>query len=312
MLQKYGKTIQKMLAVIFAALAIVVSLRLIATIFQLPFLSEILSQPITIHVSMVTLVAFVIMILLFVINLLYTSNLQQKKEEQVEQSKNVLISLVSHQLRTPLSAVNWLTESLLSDDLGQVNKQQKEYIANIRESNKRMISMVNSILNISQIELDTFSFTFKPVNIVTLVDQLVSELDFHVQKKLITVKKQYGTNLDNVLTDERYLRIIIENLLLNAIKYSPEKSTVTIDINNKQGKLFIIVSDQGFGIPKIDQPKIFSKLFRAGNVLQKDTDGLGLGLYMTKSVIERGGGKISFVSEEGKGTTFSVELPVQQ
>ncbi len=311
MTQKFTKALKILLAIPLVALAIIFLLKILATSLQLPSLFVILSQPVVIRVSVIALIAFIGINLLFIINVLQVSNVQRKKEQEVEESKGEFIGLMSHQLRTPLSAVNWYTESLLSGDPGVITQQQKEYIENIRESNQRMISMVNTILNISQIELNTLPFTAEPTDITKLVEDLMSELEFDFHKKGITLEKQYGADLAQVYTDPRYVRMIIENLLLNAIKYSPEKSAILISVEHKNEKLFITVTDHGYGIPKADQSKIFSKLFRAHNIVEKDTDGMGLGLSITKSVIEHAGGKISFISTEGKGSTFSVVLPAR-
>lgn len=235
-------------------------------------------------------------------------NIEQEKE--IDTVKSEFISLVSHQLRTPLSAVNWCTESLLAGDRGKVNNKQKEYIARISESNKRMISLVNSILDVSQIELNTFTVDAKPVDMFALVESIIKESVHAISAKQLVVHKHYTKSLGVIVIDARYVRMIIENLVSNAIKYTPEKGNIDITIEERGADLYIAVADTGYGIPKNDLSKVFTKLFRAHNIMNKDTDGNGLGLYIVKSIVDYAGGKIWFESVEDKGTTFFVSLPI--
>lgn len=233
-----------------------------------------------------------------------------EKEKEIDNAKNEFISLVSHQLRTPLSAVNWCTESLLAGDRGKINNKQKEYIERISESNKRMISLVNSILDVSRIELNTFIVDAQPSDIFILIEDVVNESRHLVEAKELTLHKNYDKSLGIINIDARYVRMIIDNLLSNAIKYTPEKGRITLAVSRTDEVLSITISDTGYGIPETDASKIFTKLFRAHNILTKDTDGNGLGLYIVKSIVSYAGGKIWFESKENKGTTFFVTLPI--
>lgn len=233
-----------------------------------------------------------------------------EKEKEIDNAKNEFISLVSHQLRTPLSAINWITESLLAGDRGKINNKQKEYISNISESNKRMISLVNYILDVSRIELNTFIVDAKPTNIFELIENVVNESHHLIESKKLVLHKNYHPNLGVINIDARYVRMIIDNLVSNAIKYTPEKGSIDVTVAITNANLCITVADTGYGIPDEDASKIFTKLFRAHNIATKDTDGNGLGLYIIKSIVSYAGGKIWFESKENKGTTFFVTLPI--
>jgi signal transduction histidine kinase len=124
------------------------------------------------------------------------------------------------------------------------------------------------------------------------------------------LNKDYQVDLPIVNADPKLLRIVLQNLLSNAVKYTQEKGKIDLEIKKQDKDILIKIQDNGLGIPKRQQGKIFSKLFRADNVLGKDTDGTGLGLYIVKEVIEQSGGKIWFNSEENKGTSFFVTIPL--
>ncbi len=232
------------------------------------------------------------------------------KEKQIDKAKTEFVSLASHQLRTPLSTINWYTEMLLAGDVGKLNKDQEEYLNLVYDGNQRMVELVNSLLNISRIELGTFAIDPEKVDLKKMAKSVLAELLQQTKEKKLNIKTKFDTKLSDYKTDSKLMRIIFQNLLTNAVKYTPEKGSITITLKKKTKKLLIEVTDTGYGIPKLEQPKIFTKLFRADNVRSKDTEGNGLGLYLVKSVVEEAEGSISFKSTENKGTTFSIILPL--
>lgn len=232
------------------------------------------------------------------------------KEREIDRAKTEFVSLASHQLRTPLSAVNWYTEMLLNEDIGKINKKQKEYLNFLTQANNRMVELVNSLLNVSRIELGTFTIEPEPTNFTEVADSVIREQNQQIEGKEIRLTKDYGLNLPIVNADLKFLRVIFQNLLSNAVKYTPEKGSVTLSIKEEKNDILIKIQDTGYGIPQNQQSKIFTKLFRADNAREKDTDGNGLGLYIVKSIIEQAGGKIWFESKENKGTTFYVTIPL--
>ncbi|HEU0085633.1 MAG TPA: PAS domain-containing sensor histidine kinase [Candidatus Paceibacterota bacterium] len=231
------------------------------------------------------------------------------KEHELETAKNEFISLASHQLRTPLSTVSWYTEMLLAGDVGEITEEQKRYLGEIYVGNNRMINLVNALLNVSRIETSTIFIGNEPVDVAKVIDDVLSELEPLIEEKKHTIDKHYKDKKIPILrADKSIIHIIIQNLILNAVKYTGENGTITIDLESKQG-LTLIVKDTGYGIQKNQQNQIFTKLFRADNIQGIVTDGTGLGLYMVKKILEKLGGKIWFESEENKGSTFYVNWP---
>jgi len=233
------------------------------------------------------------------------------KERVVDKAKTEFVSLSSHQLRTPLSAISWYTEMLLAGDAGKINESQKKYLEEIYRGNKRMVELVNALLNVSRIELGTLAIEPQPTKITEIIDSVLSELQQQIKNKNLKLIKNYSPGLPKINIDIKLMRIVFENLLSNATKYTPIKGIITIIISAQKPDILIKIKDSGYGIPKEEQSKMFSKFFRANNVREKETEGTGLGLYIVKSVVEESGGTIRFESRENKGTTFYITFPLQ-
>jgi PAS domain S-box-containing protein len=226
--------------------------------------------------------------------------------KQLDQAKTEFVSLASHQLRTPVATVKWYTDMLLSGGLGQLELKQTEYIDTIHKVNEGMIGLIELLLNVSRIEIGTLKVDTKIINVIEITDSVLLELSSQIQERKIKINKQYSDNLKSIKSDPKLLRIVIQNLLSNAVKYAPVDGEVDIIFKESFSEKTITVSDNGIGIPEGEQGKIFTKLFRAGNA--HDSQGTGLGLYLVKSIMETLGGNISFVSEENKGSTFTINL----
>jgi PAS domain S-box-containing protein len=232
------------------------------------------------------------------------------KEREVDKAKTEFVSLASHQLKTPLAAINWYSEILLSGDGGELNENQKDYIKEIYNGGKRMTELVTSLLNVSRIDLGTFAVEPELVDIREITDSVIGEMKPQVVTKKLQIEKEYGKSIPKIMLDPKLIRIVLQNLISNSVKYTPENGKVFVSIDCDSLNLEVIVKDTGYGIPKSQQEKIFTKLFRADNVISKETDGTGLGLYIVKSIVEQANGKIWFESEENKGTSFFIEIPL--
>lgn len=232
------------------------------------------------------------------------------KEKQVDKAKTEFVSLASHQLRTPLSAIGWYAEMLLDGDAGKINKEQKLYLEEIYRGNQRMVELVNALLNTSRLELGTFIIEPQETDLKFLAEDVIKEQQPSISAKKLLFKSSFAKNLPKIKVDPKLTRIVFQNLLSNAVKYTPEGGRVELSLNLEKTAISLSVKDTGYGIPKAQQDKIFEKLFRADNVKALDTEGTGLGLYLVKSIIEKSGGRISFESEEGRGTIFEVKIPL--
>ncbi|HSX28903.1 MAG TPA: HAMP domain-containing sensor histidine kinase [Candidatus Saccharimonadales bacterium] len=252
---------------------------------------------------------------------------REKAEQQIykerialDTAKNEFLALASHQLRTPISAISWFTEMLLHGDAGTLNDTQQDYITQVYQSNQRSAAIVDAIITVSSLQTGTLATHLEPIDLVVLCRRVVRDQKKGMpQAEEVHITEHYTPNLPTVHGDAALMRIIVKNLFSNALKYTPSGGNVTVTVDKvkdaltvtSRGSLRITVADTGYGIPKSQQPKIFAKLFRATNIKAKDTDGTGLGLYIVKAILTQVGGRISFVSEENKGSTFTVLLPLE-
>lgn len=245
--------------------------------------------------------------------------------EEMEKAKSEFVSLASHQLRTPLNVVSWYAEKLKSQRKGKLNERQLDYVSEIYANNKRMISLVSDLLNVSRVDLGRRKRKHQAVDLKQLITDLLKEVQPLSKEKKITVNTSIGAEeLSFKDSDQSMVTVIIQNLISNAIKYTPQGGTVTLQVNSvkedeeidpvrrvhadKAGYL-LVVADSGVGIPAHQRDQVFSRLFRADNVQSMDVEGTGLGLYVTHSFARMLDGDIWFESTEGKGTTFFVYLP---
>lgn len=232
------------------------------------------------------------------------------KDAEIDMAKTEFVSTASHQLRTPLSTINWYTEMLLSGDAGAISDKQKEYLTEVYKGNQRLVSLVNNLLNVSRMETGELSIEPEQVNIKEAVESIIHELGPLMAAKRIQVETHFDDSPATLSADSKLLRIIIQNLVTNAVKYSREGGQVWVDVAKKEADIVFTVTDNGIGIPKEAQDKIFTKLFRADNARQAEPDGTGLGLYIVKSILDKTGGTVRFDSREGGGTTFYVTMPL--
>ncbi|MFA5013451.1 MAG: ATP-binding protein [Candidatus Paceibacterota bacterium] len=233
------------------------------------------------------------------------------RDKLVEEIKTEFVSIAAHQLRTPLSAIKWTIRMMLDGDIGEMTAEQHELLEKTYISNERMIALINDLLNVTRIEEGRFLYKPEPMQMEEIVNSSIKASEDLLKIKKIALKTDLPKEpLPKVFLDKEKMSIVVQNLLENAIKYTPENGNINISLEkNNEGILFTI-KDSGVGIPMDQQERIFTKFFRGSNVIRLETDGSGLGLYTTKNIVESHNGKIWFESEEGKGTTFFVSLPI--
>lgn len=230
------------------------------------------------------------------------------RERRISQMESEFVSVASHQLRTPITAIQWLMEIVLRKE--KISKKGREYLDGVHSSAIRLNALVDLLLNVSKVEAGKIDVSFAKSEIVEIVKRCLDESKALFAKKEITVVfKEYPKTL-NVVTDNNLFRNILQSLISNAVEYTLKKGKIEVSLEKKPKSFVLIVSDTGIGIPKKEQATIFDKFTRASNAKLMKTDGTGLGLYFTKQVVGLLGGKIWLESEKDKGTAFYVELPL--
>ncbi|PIR73152.1 MAG: hypothetical protein COV26_00020 [Candidatus Nealsonbacteria bacterium CG10_big_fil_rev_8_21_14_0_10_36_23] len=234
------------------------------------------------------------------------------REKRIERMKTEFVSIAAHQLRTPLSAIKWTLRMLLDGDLGGITVEQKNFIEKTYGSNERMIALINDLLSVARIEEG--KYLYKPIltDIELVVKFVINSFKEEIKRKKLKFEfKKTEKKLPLVLIDVEKMRLAIQNLFDNAIRYTHPDGKVTVSLKRVKKEIEVSIKDTGVGIPKDQQERVFTKFFRAANVMRMQTDGSGLGLFITKNIIEAHGGKIWFESEENKGSTFHFSLPTR-
>ncbi len=233
------------------------------------------------------------------------------------------VSLSSHELRSPLSIIKWYTEILLDGDAGPLTDDQRKYLTVIETSNQRAIDLVRSLLNVSRLDLGTFSISPQETSFVGIMEDVITSLKKEADKKNVGIVFTNNGPSISVNVDKHLCSTVCKQIVSNALSFSKTGSTITVTIDIvksgeayaahslREESILVTVVDSGIGIPVNDQSKVFSKMFRASNVKDSDGTGSGLGLYIAKTVMTSVEGDIWFTSEEGKGSTFYVAFPTR-
>lgn len=230
------------------------------------------------------------------------------KEIEVNRIRSEFISFASHQLRTPLTAMSWIAEVLLKKE--QISEKGQIYLNDMRLSIKRLSELVELFLTVSRIESRKLAITIENFDIVAVINKFIEEYEpLAIAKKVQIIFKEKPGEL-TIASDQNLMRNIIQSLISNASDYTPKGGEVEVALKKIDSKLIFSVKDSGIGISKENQLRIFERFFRAENARLVKPSGSGLGLYMVRETLNLLGGKVWFESEEGKGTTFFVELPI--
>jgi signal transduction histidine kinase len=231
---------------------------------------------------------------------------QNKELKELDKIKDEFLSIASHQLRTPLTSIRWFTEILISKKQKNKRKNKDELglLAQINDSNLKMIKLVNDLLDVSHIETGRkFQIVKKKFNINEIIDEVINENSYLINQKKLTILNVIPKE-EQVYADKGKLKQVLQNLISNACKYCFENSTINIYVKLIQDKKHFCVKDQGIGIPKNQQNRLFVKFFRANNAAKQYVEGTGLGLYIARELIRAHQGELYFKSSVNKGSTF--------
>jgi signal transduction histidine kinase len=232
------------------------------------------------------------------------------REKLVDQLKSEFISIAAHQLRTPLSSIKWVIKMVLDGDAGSITAEQKELLNKGYISNERVIGLVNDLLNVSRIEDGQFGFEYQKINLGVIMEPIIKNIEETAERSKIHFNKTLPSVWPTINADKEKISLAIQSILDNAVKYTPEYGKIDLFIAISDKFVTIKVHDSGVGIPAEDQARLFSKFFRGSNVVRMQTEGSGLGLFITKNIINTHNGEISLRSEEGQGTEVEVILPI--
>jgi len=227
---------------------------------------------------------------------------------QVEELKTNFIGMMSHDLKTPLARIQGMIE-VVKRDSNPMSDEQKSALKSIRQSTDDLLNFISTILNFSRLESEGAHLNLKSKDINTLIEEVVVKCHDLAHVKNIKISKELEP-LFSIKIDPDLIRQVILNLVENAIKYSPDGTEVKIKSEEKEGMVQVSISDQGIGIPEDELSRLFMKFFRSRNAKSSPIKGSGLGLYLSKYFVELHKGKLTAVSEENKGSTFTMELPI--
>jgi signal transduction histidine kinase len=232
------------------------------------------------------------------------------RERIIDESKSEFISIAAHQLRTPLSGMKWAISLILGGEAGEITETQKNLLQKSYETNENLIKIVNDLLNVSKIEDRRFGYEFKDDDIIGIVSKSVEAARVLTQDKPLQISFKAPSFIKPFPFDAAKIAIVMQNLLENAIDYTPEGGSVEVTITTENGRAKVTVKDTGMGIKKEDQGRIFTKFFRSEQAIRTKTDKSGLGLFIVKNIISQHRGDVSIDSEERRGTTISFTLPM--
>jgi signal transduction histidine kinase len=245
--------------------------------------------------------------------MIYLFELYKKVSEDAKTLANLnrikddfLITL-NHEIKTPLTTIKGFVSLLLSEESGSLNDQQISFLNIINQATNRLINIITNLLDISKLNNES-SLEFEKINFIEIVENAVILMKIKAYTKSITISFEKNYNELYVLGDKHYLLQALNNLIDNAIKYSPNSSVVNVKVFDRESVVACMVEDFGYGIDEEDKKYIFEKFFRAKNMML-NTEGSGLGLSIAKTIIEKHNGKIWFESQKGKGSRFYFALP---
>ncbi|HVX48477.1 MAG TPA: ATP-binding protein [Candidatus Saccharimonadales bacterium] len=227
-----------------------------------------------------------------------------EKLRELDDTKDDFISMASHQLRTPLTSVKGYISMVLEGDAGKISSKQRDMLGQAFFSSQRMVYLIADLLNVSRLKTGKFVIESTPVNLAQVVKEELEQLQETAAAHSLKLSYDQPKKFPELMLDETKIRQVIMNFVDNAIYYTPVGGHITVHLVDKKDTVELRVEDDGIGVPKSEQPHLFTKFYRAGNARKARPDGTGLGLFMAKKVIMAQGGSLIFESQEGKGSTF--------
>lgn len=232
--------------------------------------------------------------------------------KQVEAVKNQFVSMVAHELKTPVSAVIGFLKIILDESLNVTEEQRTDFLGRSVGRLTGLLELVNDLLDISRMEMGTKQRNIVEVNIPEVLKSNIEFLEMELNKKRIKVNLNFTDNLAAVMADNDEINRLFTNILSNAIKYNKDQGSISINVNQSRHYIVTKISDTGIGLKPEEKEKLFQQFFRAKNKLTRGISGTGLGLSIVKQIVETYAGRLEVESEYEKGTTFIIELPINK
>ncbi len=244
----------------------------------------------------------------------YTAELSKanKELESLDRMKNELLSNVSHELRTPLTSIKGYSDLLMEDTLGEMNYQQLKVVNTIIRNTERLRRLIDSLLYVSMAEAETIKYDFNKTDTSGLIDNAVTDMAMPIAEKKIEVLRHVQEDLPQIEGDAEKLTDMLTNILDNAIKFTPLGGKISIFAAKEEEKIHISIQDNGIGIPPDLLPNLFQKFYQIDPSIRRKYGGTGLGLFICKKIVDAHKGKIWIESEQRKGTTVHILLPILQ
>jgi signal transduction histidine kinase len=233
-----------------------------------------------------------------------------EREVHLSKLKSDFVANVSHELKTPLALIRLFSETL---ELGRVQTEEKvqEYYRVINKESRRLTQLINNILDFSRIEAGKKEYRFAPTDLSKIVSEVIESYRFQTEQHGFTLDVELAEDTPEVVVDKEAISQALLNLLNNAIKYSRQEKAIRVELKPEGDHVLLSVADRGIGIAKAEQRKIFEKFYRAENSLVHETKGSGLGLSLVKHIAEAHSGEVRVESALGKGSTFTIVLPIR-
>jgi signal transduction histidine kinase len=231
------------------------------------------------------------------------------REAETTRLKTEFVHNISHELKTPLTLIRLYGETLQRKE-NLTDEQRRESYEIITKESERLSHLINNVLDFSRIDMGRKEFSFTKGSLSRVVQETLDSYRYHLEKKGFEVREEIAPDLPEMMFDREAVASALINLLSNSMKFSPERKEVTVRLFRRNGLAVIQVEDKGIGICREDLAGIFQRFYRAKSSLVSETRGSGLGLTLVKHTAEAHGGSVEVESEPGKGSVFSIILPV--